>query len=76
MLDLSKSISLIGNSKIEGVTIRVFDAKINEGDPENIIMNNYITDYDRYKTNRAQALVDQAEFEDAVYQIQESLLVK
>jgi len=74
MLELNKSISLIGNSKFGETTVKVFDAKINENDPENLTMNSYITNYELYKTNRTQALADQAEFEDAVYLIQEEML--
>lgn len=65
---------MIGNSKINDVVVKVFDAKINEGDPENIIMNSYIQNYDLYKANRTVITAEQTEFENAVYAIQESLL--
>ena len=75
MLEINKSVSLIGNAKVGETTVKVFDAKINENEPENLTMNNYITNYELYKTNREQILLDQAAFEDAVYQLQESMTV-
>jgi len=75
MLEINKSVSLIGNAKVGDVTVKVFDAKINENEPANLTMNNYITNYDLYKANRDQILIDQEAFEDAVYQLQESMTV-
>ncbi len=74
MLEIKKSINMVGNSKINDVIVKVFDARINEDDPENIIMNSYIQNYDLYKANRTAIMAEQTEFENAVYAIQESLL--
>ena len=74
MLEINKSITLVGNSKVGDVTVKVFDAKINESDPENLSLNNYVTNYDLYKANRTAVTADQTAFEDAVYALQESLM--
>lgn len=74
MLEISKSISLIGNSKIDGVVVKVFDAKINENDPENMVLNSYIANYELYKANRAAITTEQTQFEDVVYSLQESMM--
>ena len=39
MLEINKSISLIGNSKVGEKVVKVFDAKINENDHENLTIN-------------------------------------
>ena len=74
MLEINKSISLIGNSKVGEKVVKVFDAKINENDPENLTINSYITDYELYKVNRTAVTAEQTEFENMVYSIQESLV--
>lgn len=74
MLEINKSITLIGNSKVNDVLVKVFDAKINENDPENLTINNYVTNYELYKANRTAIATEQAQFEDAVYKIQEEML--
>jgi len=74
MLEINKSITLIGNAKIGETLVKVFDAKINENDPENIVLNNYVVNYDLYKANRTAITSDQTSFEDAVYLIQEQML--
>jgi len=73
MLEINKSISLIGNSKVGEKIAKVFDAKINEKEPENLVINSYIVDYELYKANRATITSEQTEFENTVYAIQESL---
>jgi len=75
MLEINKSITIVGNSKFDGVLAKVFDAKINENDPENIVLNSYITNYELYKVNRSAITAEQTQFEDAVYALQESMMV-
>jgi len=75
MLEINKSISIIGNSKIGTELVKVFDAKINENEPENMTLNSYIANYELYKTNRSAVTLEQTEFEDMVYELQESLIM-
>lgn len=74
MIEIKKSITLVGNSKVGTELVKVFDAKINENEPENMTMNSYITNYDLYKVNRAAITAEQTEFENAAYAIQEAML--
>ena len=72
----TKSITLNGNSVIDGVTAAHFTAVINSDNPEDMTLASYQTDKALYKKNRVQCRKDEAEFEDEAYAIQDTLLAE
>ena len=72
----TKSITLNGDSVIDGVTASHFTAVINSDNPEDMTLTSYQTDKALYKTNRVQCRKDEAEFEDEAYAIQDTMLAE
>lgn len=74
MLNIKKSITITGNSTIDGVIAEGYQAVIDSADPENMNLSSWQQDKALYKANRAQCRADQAEFEDMAYEIQDQLI--
>lgn len=73
-LETTKIIKLTGNSKINDVVVKTFDATIGTSDPDKLSLNNYVQNYTIYKDNRAEVASDQLEFENIVYSLQDELI--
>lgn len=76
MLTTTKSVTLKGFSVINGVNVEGYSAEINSDNPEDITISSWQQDKALYKANRSQCRLDQAEFEDAAYEIQDAMLAE
>ncbi|MBR2503340.1 MAG: hypothetical protein IKB62_04360 [Oscillospiraceae bacterium] len=76
MLKTRKTITIGGNSIIDGAEAAGFQAQIDSANPENMTLNNWQTNAQLYKDNRAQCRADQAEFEDYAYSVQDQLIAE
>lgn len=76
MLNITKTTQFRGESKIGEVVAKVFEATINTTNPENMTFNNYIINYDLYKSNRTAIATEQTQFEDAAYAFQAQLIAE
>ena len=76
MLDITKTITFTGTSKIGEATVKIFTATINTANPEEMPFNHYVVDYVLYKANRAVISAEQLEFEDAAYAFQDQLIAE
>lgn len=84
LANFKKNITITGQSIIEvtenGTTKQVvaqgYTATINSDNPENMNISSYQQDKAVYKANRTQCRQDEAEFEDAVYAIQDEMIAE
>ena len=74
-LNTKQTVSLNGESKVNGQTIASFTAQIPQGDG-NSSVNLYITDQALYDLNRIEVRKDQADFQAKVYEIEDNLLAQ
>lgn len=74
MLNTKKSITLTGQSTINGVIAEGYSATINSDNPTDMSISAYQQDKDLYKANRTICRTDRAEFEDAAYALQDEML--
>lgn len=74
-LTAKQTVSLTGESKVNGQTIASFTAQIPQGDG-NSSVNLYVTDQELYNLNRKEVRKDQTEFQEIVYQIEDNLLAQ
>lgn len=66
--------SIRNYSVINGMNVCQFYATINSEDLQNMDVGRSILEKDAYKTNRAQVMKDQAEFENYVYSLQDEMI--
>lgn len=76
MLNMKKSITLTGESMINGVQAEGYSATINSNDPEDMTLTSWQADKALYKANRAQCRQDAADFEDAAYALQDEMIAE
>ncbi|MDY3249795.1 MAG: hypothetical protein SOX32_05535 [Candidatus Choladocola sp.] len=76
MLKTKKSITLTGNSVIDGVVVAGYQAVINSDDPNDMNISSWQQDKAMYTANRSQCRQDEAEFEDTAYALQDELLAE
>ncbi len=76
MLEIVKTTTFTGNSKIGEVAAKIFTATINTETPEDMVLNHYVVNYELYKGNRTTISNDQIEFEDAAYAFQDQLITE
>ena len=76
MLNFKKTITLNGESTIDGVIAESCQATIDSDDPENLAMNSWIGNQELYKANRAECRKDYADFGDKVFEIQEQMIAE
>jgi len=74
MLDIVKTITFTGTSKIDSVPVKVFSATINTENPEEMPFNHYVVNQSLYKSNRKLIGTEQSEFEDMAFAFQDQLL--
>lgn len=76
MLTMKKSITLTGNSTIDGVIAEGYQAVIDSNNPEDMNISSWQADKAVYKANRTQCRADAAAFEDAAYELQDELIAE
>lgn len=76
MLNISKVFNITGHSVIDGVEAIVFTASIDSNAPQNMSINYFQSNIEKYKNNRVACHADQKEFEEYVYALQDELLAE
>jgi hypothetical protein len=76
MLEIIKETIFRGTSKVGDAAAKMFEARINTANPENITFNHYVANYDLYKSNRAAIGAEQSTFEDTAYAFQDQLIAE
>lgn len=74
MLQLRKKNTIEGESVIDGTIVQGYRAELNEANPENLVMSDWIVNQQLYKENRSAVRADLHEFEDTVFAMQDELL--
>lgn len=72
-LTTSRSISLSGQSIINGITVETYNASVSETNPESMYINQSTVNHEMRKANRAQCRKDRDEFEELAYSIQDEI---
>lgn len=73
-LQIRKKATIEGESIINGVAVQGYRAELNETNPENLVMSDWIVDHVAYKANRSAVRADLCEFEDTVFAMQDEML--
>jgi hypothetical protein len=76
MLNFKSKNIMTGEFVIDGHIVAGYNAELSSNDPSVLIMNSWINNQELYKEHRLEARAAQAEFEDAVYAIQDEMLAK
>lgn len=76
MLNMTQTITLNGNSTIDGVVAEGYTATINSDNPADMTISRWQADKEVYKANRTQCRKDSADFEDAAYALQDELIAE
>ena len=74
MLKKTETMTIHGNSVINGVDAIGFQAQINSSNPQEMSLSNWQINPQVYKENRAACRADQAEFEDYAYSVQDKMI--
>ena len=74
MLKTKKSITLTGNSVIDGKVAEGYSATIDSANPQDMNISSWQQDKPLCKANRAQCRADKAEFEDLAYACQDEMI--
>lgn len=72
-LSLKKSTSLDGASEIDGVQVMSLSATISAETRGNSFFNQSIIDQDLYNKNKKECRADLREFQDAIFEVEDSL---
>ena len=75
-LTTSRSISLSGQSIINGITVETYNASVSETNPESMYINQSTVNHEMRKANRAQCRKDRDEYEELAYSIQDEIISK
>lgn len=73
-LQIRKKMTIEGESVINDKIVQGYRAELNEANPENLVMSDWIVDQAAYKANRSAVRADLHEFEDAVFALQDELI--
>lgn len=76
MLNMKKSITLTGESVIDGTPVAGYQAVIDSANPTDMNLSSWQNNKELYKANRTQCRKDQADFEDAAYTLQDELIAE
>lgn len=71
---MNKQITITSESRIDDAVVMGFSASIDSEDLENVRFSDWTNDNALYKSNRTECRKDMADFEDAVYLIQEKMI--
>ncbi|SOB47833.1 conserved hypothetical protein [Lactococcus piscium] len=72
-LTTKQTVSLIGESRVNGQTIASFTAQIPQQADGNSSVNLYVADQALYNFNRTEVRKDQAEFQAKVYEVEDEI---
>lgn len=73
MLELIKHTTLDGQTVIDGKTIAKYHAEISSENPDAVQIQTWQFDVDKCVENRALVSAEQAQFENAVYELKKQL---
>ncbi len=73
MLNMTKTVTINGNSQIEGVIAETFSATIDSNNPDNMNISSYIQNSKTYRENQAQCDKDWQEFCTAAFEEQDEM---
>ena len=76
MLNTTKTVTLNGNSTIDGTIAEGYTASIDSANPENMSMSSWISDQKVYKEHRSDCRADKAAFEDAAFALQDEMIAE
>lgn len=76
MLTTKTSITITGQSIIDGTAAEGYQAVIDSENPEDMRLTSWQTNKNLYKANRAACRADSAAFEDAAYAMQDGLIAQ
>lgn len=74
MLNTEKSVTFSGKSVIDGKEAEGYTAVIKSNNPKDMTITSWQIDGATYKENRVQCRKDKADFEDAVYIMQDEMI--
>ena len=74
--NMKKEITLTNESKIDDVIVMGFSATIDSENLTNVRFSDWINDNALYKEHRAECRKDMADFEDAVFAIQDKMITE
>lgn len=74
MLVLNKNITLNGVSQINGQSVVYMSASLSTDNSSSSNVNKSISNQELYNANKAQVRQDMADFEDAVYRVEDELV--
>lgn len=73
MLNTNKTVSITGNSQIEGVIAETFSATIDSNNPDSMSISSYIQNSKTYRENQTQCDKDWGDFCKAVFEEQDKM---
>lgn len=76
MLKVKQSITLTGQSEIDGQIVVYFNATINNENTGNSTVTQNIQNEELYKINKTQVRKDIASFQEKIYEIEDDILSK
>ncbi len=76
MLTIKKSITITGNSTIDGAVAEGYQAIIDSDNPADMTISSWQQDKAAYKANRTTCRQDAADIEDAVYALQDEMIAE
>lgn len=76
MLKMRQARNITGECVIENVVVAGYSATLSSDDPNHVQFGFWINDPAMYKEHKAEARLDQAAFEDAVYAIQDEIIAE
>lgn len=76
MLTIRKTIQFHGESKINDIPVKFYNATITEDNPEGLMINSNVANNDLHRSNRAAIAADESAFEDAVYAFKDKLIAE
>lgn len=74
MLTTKKNVTLTGTTTIDGVIVAGYQAVIDSENPEDMNLSNWQSNKELYKQNRTICREERAEFEDAAYNLQDTMI--
>lgn len=76
MLNITKKVTLTGETVIDGVSVAGYSASIDSDNPANMSKSSWENNKELYKQNRAICRKEAAEFEDTAYALQDEMIAE
>ena len=76
MLEIVRTTTFTGTSKIGDVPVKMFTATINTETPEEMGFNHWVVNYPLYKPNREVIGLEEKDFENQAFLFQEQLIAE